>query len=77
MIRIGLLLMLILIMTGCAKYTPVYDPTSSQSKAYFDDLQECRFLIEEQSSGWEYGYYEMRMVSRCMTGRGYSILNGE
>ncbi len=74
MIRIGLLFLLL---TGCSSYLPVYDPTSSASHSYFDDLQECRFLIEEQSSSWEYGYYEVRMVSRCMTNRGYAILNGE
>lgn len=75
MIRIVLLLLLLT--TGCSSYLPVYDPTSSSSHSYFDDLQECRFLIEEQSSSFEYGYYEVRMVSRCMTNRGYAVLNGE
>ena len=69
-------LILLFFLGGCA-YKPMHDPTSSTAKSYYDDLQHCRFLVEQQTSSFEYGYYEVKYISRCMTGRGYTILNGE
>ena len=67
---------LILFVAGCA-YKPMYDPTSSTATSYFDDLQHCRFVSEEQTSGFDYGYNEVKYISRCMEGRGYTILDGK
>jgi hypothetical protein len=71
MIRILFLLLL----TGCSSYVPVYDPTGSTSKEFYDDLAECRFVAESQMSGFQYGYYEKQVISKCMENRGYSVLN--
>ena len=52
-------LILLIFLGGCA-YKPMHDPTSSTAKSYYDDLQHCRFLVEQQTSIFEYGYYEVK-----------------
>tara|TARA_R110002020_G_scaffold43261_5_gene125988 strand:+ start:986 stop:1345 length:360 start_codon:yes stop_codon:yes gene_type:complete len=71
-----ILAILVIGMSGCS-YKPMYDPTSSTAIAYYDDLLHCRFVAQEQTSDFDYGYNEVKYVSRCMTGRGYTILDGE
>jgi hypothetical protein len=56
---------------------PVYDPSGSENKEFYDDLAECRFVAQSQMSGFSYGYHEKKVVSKCMENRGYSILNNE
>ena len=71
MIRI---FMILLFLSGCSSYSPVYDPKFSQSKNYYGDLQECRFTAQMQMSGFEYGYHEEEVIKTCMENRKYSIL---
>ena len=70
------LILILLLLGGCA-YEPMNDPTSSTANNYYDNLQHCRFLIKEQTSSFDYGYNEVKYVSRCMIARGHTILNGE
>ena len=74
---LGIIILLILmhLIGGCSSYVPVYDPTGSTSKEFYDDLAECRFTAQSQlGSGFKYGYYEKKVVSKCMENRGYSII---
>jgi len=64
-----------LFLVGCTSYMPVYDPSGSDSKEFYDDLAECRFVAQSQMSSFSYGYYEKEVISKCMDNRGYSILN--
>ena len=71
------LILVLLLLGGCA-YKPMHDPAVSKAEnTYYEDLMNCRFLIQEQTSSFKYGYYEVKYVSKCMTGRGHSILDGE
>jgi hypothetical protein len=71
MIRV---LTILLFLSSCANYVPVWDPTGSQAKSFYDDLQECRFTAQSQMSGFQYGYHEEKVINKCMTNRNYSIL---
>ena len=73
---VSLFLFLLMLIMGCS-YKPMWDPTSSTSHAFYDDKQHCQYLIQEQTSDWDYGYNEAKYISRCLEGRGYIILNGE
>ena len=66
-----------LILSAWSSYMPVYDPSGSENKEFYDDLAECRFVAQSQMSGFDYGYHEKKVVSKCMENRGYSILNAE
>ena len=77
MVKKIIILFFVLILSACASYVPVYDPTGSNSKEFYDDLAECRFVAESQMSGFQYGYYEREVIGKCMENRGYSILNAQ
>jgi len=71
------IIILMLMLSACSSYMPVYDPSGSENKEFYDDLAECRFVAQSQMSGFSYGYHEKKVVSKCMENRGYSILNNE
>ena len=66
-----------LTLSACSSYMPVYDPSGSENKEFYDDLAECRFVAQSQMGGFSYGYNEKKVISKCMENRGYSILNTE
>jgi|TARA_R110000824_G_scaffold6017_1_gene27668 hypothetical protein len=76
MFKIIIILSLLFIIS-CSSYVPVYDPTGSNSKEFYDDLAECRFVAESQMTGFQYGYHEKQVIGKCMENRGYSILNAQ
>ena len=71
----GVMILMFMALASCSSYVPIYDPTGSTSKEFYDDLDECRFVAESQMSGFQYGYYEKQVISKCMENRGYSVLN--
>ena len=75
--KLLLLLLLLFLIAGCS-YKPLHDPESSTAKnGLYDDWQHCIFLVEKQTSEWEYGWYETKYISQCLKMRGHTILNGE
>lgn len=67
-----------LLVGGCA-FNPIADlRVSKQANLYQRDLTECRGLAEEASSVIDriYGTYGYKkMVMKCLSGRGHSIIN--
>ena len=68
-------ILLILMLSGCT-YTPVVDLRVSGDKAqlYQRDLMECREIIK-QITKREWGLAYEKVLAKCLTGRGHSIIN--
>ena len=67
-------LVIALLATGCS-YTPVADLRVSGDKAqlYQRDLVECRQLVEQAQSMWQFGGH-VEMLNKCLRGRGHNVL---
>ena len=67
-----------LLVGGCS-FNPIADlRVSKQANLYQRDLTECRGLAEEASGAFDriYGtYVYKKMVMKCLSGRGHSIIN--
>ena len=69
------LLIILFIVTGCARYEPTVDLRASGDKAelYHRDLMECRDLVKTMSVPYFERY--RRPLQKCMEGRGHSVLD--
>jgi hypothetical protein len=67
-------LVIAVLVAGCS-YTPVADLRVSGDKAqlYQRDLVECRQLVEQAQSVWQFGGY-VEMLNKCLRGRGHNVL---
>lgn len=67
-----------LLVGGCA-FNPIADlRVSKEANLYQRDLTECRGLAEDASGAFDriYGTYAYKkMVMKCLSGRGHSIIN--
>ena len=67
-----------IVLTGCASRAPIADLRVSEDKAqlYQRDVAECRALVKEAVAWYVLEIERGRMVARCLTGRGHSIIGG-
>ncbi len=74
----NILIISTLFISGCA-FHPIADlRVSKEANLYQRDLTECRGLAEDASGSFDriYGTYAYKkMVMKCLSGRGHSIIN--
>ena len=69
---IGLLISL----SACRSYNPVYDPKSSidGGKNYYTDMQECEHIIKRNFGFWD-SEHKPKLLDQCLKQRDYSVLS--
>jgi len=83
--KIILILVTSILLTNCAKYTPLVNPETSKDKhngeniagGYWKDLQACRYIHKENTATFVKVLHisdETTFVKKCMSDYGYSIL---
>ena len=83
--KLILILVTSILLTNCAKYTPLVNPETSKDKhngeniagGYWKDLHACRYIHKENTATFVKVLHisdETAFVKKCMSDYGYSIL---
>ena len=68
---------LVMCLSACSSYMPLYDPESSKDggKNYYTDLHDCEHIVKKHSSFWS-ADTEPKQIDQCLTHRGISVMSG-
>lgn len=71
-----ILITLLLSMSACSSYNPVYDPKSSidGGKNYYSDMAECEHIIN-RNFGFFNSEHKPKLLDQCLKQRDYSVLS--
>ena len=73
----NLVLIIVLVtLSACSSYNPVYDPKSSidGGKNYYSDMQECEHIIK-RNFGFFDSEHKPKLLDQCLKQRDYSVLS--
>ncbi len=67
---------LVISLSACSHYNPVYDPKSSKDggKNYYADMQECEHIIKRNFGFWD-SEHKPKLLDQCLKQRDYSVLS--
>jgi len=70
------LIILLISLSACSHYNPVYDPKSSKDggKNYYSDMQECEHIIKRNFGFWD-SEHKPKLLDQCLKQRDYSVLS--
>lgn len=70
------LIILLISLSACSSYNPVYDPKSSidGGKNYYSDMQECEHIIKRNFGFWD-SEHKPKLLDQCLKQRDYSVLS--
>jgi hypothetical protein len=71
-----ILLILLVSVSACSHYNPVYDPKSSKDggKNYYSDMSECEHIINRNFGFWD-SEHKPKLLDQCLKQRDYSVLS--
>ena len=71
-----ILLALVVSLSACSSYNPVYDPKSSKDggKNYYSDMSECEHIINRNFGFWD-SEHKPKLLDQCLKQRDYSVLS--
>ena len=71
-----ILLALVVSLSACSHYNPVYDPKSSKDggKNYYSDMSECEHIINRNFGFWK-SEHKPKLLDQCLKQRDYSVLS--
>ena len=71
-----ILLALVVSLSACSHYNPVYDPKSSKDggKNYYSDMSECEHIINRNFGFWD-SEHKPILLDQCLKQRDYSVLS--
>ena len=71
-----LLIGLVVSLSACSSYNPVYDPKSSidGGKNYYTDMSECEHIIKRNFGFWD-SEHKPKLLDQCLKHRNYSVLS--
>ena len=70
------LIILLISLSACSHYNPVYDPKSSKDggKNYYSDMSECEHIIKRNFGFWD-SEHKPKLLDQCLKQRDYSVLS--
>jgi len=73
-----ILIILLVTLSACSSYNPVYDPKSSidGGKNYYVDMAECEHVINRNFGFWS-SEHKPKLLDQCLKHRDYSVLSVE